>query len=106
MKENFADRLNQALTARSMKAIELADCTGISRGQISKYVSGRVAPKQGKVIVMAKCLHVSPSWLLGLSEEMDESALQELIGVAQTLTDDQIRKVTAIIRKMRKEGSL
>ena len=38
--------IKQALQMRNMKQAELADKTGIDKGQISSYISGRYKPKQ------------------------------------------------------------
>ena len=37
---NFKDRLNQALSIRNIKPVELSEITSISKSTISHYMSG------------------------------------------------------------------
>lgn len=62
---NIKDRLSEALKARNMTPAELARRSGVDKGSISRYLSGKFEPKQSAVLSMAKALNVSPSWLLG-----------------------------------------
>ena len=61
----IAQRLKLALTRANMKPIELSQITGISKSQISNYMSGRYAPKQDGIYLIAQALKVSPNWLMG-----------------------------------------
>lgn len=67
----FGKRLVKALEIRNMKPIELSERTGISRGAISSYISGRWKAKQDNIYRIASVLDVSPSWLLGFNVNMD-----------------------------------
>ena len=69
-KEDFGTRLQQALELNDMKAIELSERTGISRGALSSYISGRWKAKQGNLYLLAKALNVSPAWLMGYDVPM------------------------------------
>lgn len=71
--ETTGTRIKRALDIRHMKQIELARITGLGRGAISQYVSGKVQPKQDKVYMMAKALLVSPTWLMGYEVPMEAS---------------------------------
>ena len=62
----IAQRLKLALTRANMKPIELSQITGISKSQISNYMSGRYAPKQDGIYLIAQALKVSPNWLMGI----------------------------------------
>lgn len=62
---NIKDRLSEALKAHNMTPAELARRSGVDKGSISRYLSGKFEPKQSAVLSMAKALNVSPSWLLG-----------------------------------------
>ena len=68
--DDFKDRLLQAMTARGMRASELARRTGLSKARISQYVNGVFTPKSDAVLLMAEALKVSELWLLGKSTDM------------------------------------
>lgn len=61
-------RLEQAFAASGLTQAELARRSGIDRGSISLYLSGRYRPKADKLIRLAGALSVSPEWLSGVEE--------------------------------------
>jgi len=65
----FKDRLEQALTMRNMKPVELARLTGIGEGAISQYRKGAYKATQRNLEKIAKVLDVSIPWLMGSDEE-------------------------------------
>lgn len=71
-KTTFGKRVLAALQIRSMKQIELSEKTGISRGAISSYISGRWVAKQDNVYLIAKALNVSEAWLMGYDVPMEK----------------------------------
>ena len=71
-------RIKQALQLREMKQAELADKTGIDKGQISSYLSGRYKPKQENLSLMAVALNVSEYWLMGLDVAMEREGSEEV----------------------------
>lgn len=78
-KASTSSRLAEALQMRNMKAIDLAKETGLSRGAISQYLSGKIVPKRDNLILLAKALHVSESWLRGY--DIDESKIHKVSAV-------------------------
>ena len=58
-------RLYTALTLRHMTPAELARASGLNKSTVSRYLSGKVEPKQSAVYAMAKALGVAPAWLFG-----------------------------------------
>ena len=67
-----AERLNEILSIRNIKPVELHEKTGISKPSISQYMSGKVKPKQDRIYTMAKALEVNPVWLMGYDVPMEE----------------------------------
>lgn len=63
---SFAQRLNEAMEAKGIKAVELSEMTGISAPLISRYRNGKHEAKQTGVFHLAKALGVPPAWLMGL----------------------------------------
>lgn len=65
----IAQKIKLGLTRANMKPIDLAKKTGISKSNISNYMSGRYAPKQEGIYAIAQALGVSPNWLMGLENQ-------------------------------------
>jgi transcriptional regulator with XRE-family HTH domain len=73
----LAQRLREALTASGMKQADLVRETGLDRGSISSYLSGKYEPKQKAIYKMARALNVSESWLLGYDVPMHRTDEQK-----------------------------
>lgn len=71
------NRINEALELRNMKAVELAELTGLSQGVISSYRKQRWQPKQTALYSMAKVLDVSEMWLAGYDVPMERPLVQK-----------------------------
>ena len=65
------ERLQEALSNVKMKQIELARLTGIERGTISNYVTGKYEPKSDAINKMAIALNVNEMWLWGYDVPME-----------------------------------
>ena len=65
--DEIKNRLKEAINLKGWTASDLARYSGVSKGEISRYLKGTVIPKQSKVYAMAQALGVSPSWLLGFA---------------------------------------
>lgn len=70
----IAERLREALTAAGKKQADLVRETGLDRGSVSSYLSGKYEPKQKAIYKMAQALNVSEAWLLGFDVPMARSA--------------------------------
>ena len=69
-----AERLREILSIRDIKQVEITEKTGISKGALSSYLSGRYIPKQDNIYKLAKVLDVNPAWLMGLDVPMEMPA--------------------------------
>lgn len=67
----FKDRLNEALFAKGIRPVDLAQRAGLSEATISQYRSGYAKPKEDKVAKIADVLKVNPAWLMGLNVPPD-----------------------------------
>ena len=70
------DRLHEAMLISGKKQIDIANATGISRGTISKYLSGKFEPKSDHIAKIAKCLNCSEMWLWGYKAPRERSEKQ------------------------------
>ena len=66
-----SDRIKQAMDLRNIKQADLVEITGISKGALSSYLSGRYNPKQGNLFLLAKALDVNEAWLMGADVPME-----------------------------------
>ena len=69
--DNISSRIQQAMDIRGLKQIDLVDRTKISKGSLSSYISGRYAPKQNNIYLLAKALNVNVEWLMGADVPME-----------------------------------
>ena len=68
-----ADRIKEAMEIRSMRQADIIEKTGISKGALSSYISGKYVPKQTNTYKIAKALNVDPSWLMAYDVPMESN---------------------------------
>lgn len=73
----IAQRLKEALQIAGKKQADLVRETGLDRGSISSYLSGKYEPKQKAIYKLAKALNVNEAWLLGYDVPMARTADQK-----------------------------
>lgn len=66
-----SDRLKEAMYLSNIKQADLARLTGLSKGGISNYVTGRYEPKSDIISKLATALNVSEMWLWGYDVPME-----------------------------------
>lgn len=104
-KELLQNRLKEAMAACHIKAVELSQQTGIPKGAISYYLSGKSKPKSDRVHILAKTLDVSEAWLLGYDVPRNRSVEQkkndDLIKViAQLRSDPEFFNVVSLLAEL------
>lgn len=65
-----SERLKEAIKASGKKQIDVAKETGIDKGSISNYISGRYEPKLPAIKKLALVLDVDEMWLWGYDVPM------------------------------------
>ena len=88
--ESIAVRLRKAMDAAEKKQADLVRETGLDRGSISSYLSGKYEPKQKAIYKLASALNVSEAWLLGYDVPMHRSDAQK--------KNDQLSKLIVRMR--------
>ena len=76
-----SDRLKQAMEMKNMKQADLVRATGIDKGSISLYVSGKYSPKGDKLYKLATALGVSSAWLSGFNVSINAFQINYIIMV-------------------------
>lgn len=85
-----SERIKKGMEIRNIKQAELAGMTGISKGALSSYLSGRYVPKQNNIYLIAEALHVNAAWLMGHDAPMEHSK------AAKNITDYYYEKLNAV----------
>lgn len=116
------NRINQALEVRGMKAVELAERSGISESLIASYRKQRWQPKQTALYSMAKVLEVSEMWLAGYDVPMERPVeqvsmdklsttvntlrnnkrYQELVNAIIELDEEQLTLIENMVNQLKK----
>ena len=71
----IGNRIRKAMEIRNMRQSDIVDRTGINKGALSSYISGRYSPKQNNIYLIAKALDVSEAWLMGADVPMERTVL-------------------------------
>lgn len=88
--ETIAQRIRKAMDAKGKKQADLVRETGLDRGSISSYLSGKYEPKQKAIYKLSQALDVSEAWLLGYEVPMDRSL--------ESKKNDQLAKLVVRLR--------
>ena len=74
---SVSERLKMALKETGLRQADLVRATGIDKGSISHYVSGRYEPKSDAISKLAFVFNVSEAWLWGFDAPKDRATEQE-----------------------------
>ena len=85
------DRLREAMELRGMRAVDLVEQTGIPKGTISYYLSGKTEPKADRLYILAQVLNINEAWLLGYDVAKERSPERK--------KNDQLAKLTARMKR-------
>jgi SOS-response transcriptional repressors (RecA-mediated autopeptidases) len=69
--DTIANRIRQGMEIRNMKQVDIIERTGINKGALSSYISGKYAPKQNNIYKIAQALDVNEAWLMGHDVPME-----------------------------------
>lgn len=69
----FQERLQEAMNKKGFAQKDLVAMSGITKGAISQYISGKMTPGEEKIQQLAKALGVTEAWLKNEKEPVDIS---------------------------------
>lgn len=75
-----SERIKEGMELRGLKQADLVERTGISKGALSSYISGRYIPKQNNIYLISKALNVSEAWLMGSDVPIDRRSSDKTRG--------------------------
>ena len=71
--DSVANRLREAMYQAEKTQADLARETGISKANLSRYMTGKFDPKSDAICKLALALNVSEMWLWGCDVPMERS---------------------------------
>nr|DAJ92729.1 MAG TPA: Repressor protein CI [Caudoviricetes sp.] len=74
----LADRLKEGMSLRGLRQADIVEKTGINKGALSSYISGRYQPKQNNIFLLAKALDVNEAWLMGANVPMERATMADI----------------------------
>lgn len=74
----LADRLKEGMSLRGLRQADIVEKTGINKGALSSYISGRYQPKQNNIYLLAKALDVNEAWLMGADVPMERTTMADI----------------------------
>lgn len=86
-----ADRLKEAIQEAGKKQIDVVRETGVDKGSLSNYLSGRYEPKSDAVNRLARALDVSEMWLWGYDVPKERNTEQR--------KNDKLVHIISMLRK-------
>lgn len=90
-------RLKEAMQIRQMKQADLARSTGLAKGGISNYVTGRYEPKSDVISKLAKALNCSEMWLWGYDVPMER---QEIVSPEEPILSEGEKMLLDLFRRV------
>lgn len=76
-KNIIGKRIKDAMIKSGLKQADIVKKTGINKGALSSYLSGKYEPKQTNIYKLAKALDVTPAWLMGYNANADDKTITE-----------------------------
>ena len=105
--ETFLKRLESAMRMSNMRQVDLSKLSGIPKGQLSQYMTGKYVPKKSTLKRIADTLGVSELWLMGydvpMAAETDPETVRNQVIADITLrmqTDDQYKNAVLKLDKL------
>lgn len=82
------ERLNKVFEESGMTQTELCEKTGINKGALSSYLSGRYFPKQRALEKLSVALHVSIHYLMGFDVPKQDEVYAKLVAQLNNTKSD------------------
>ena len=97
----FSKRLRMLMDLRGVSVSRIVHDLEISKSLMSKYLSGKSAPRQDRFDQLARYFNVSHGWLMGYDCEMYSSDVKsQIIKLIETLNTEQMLELYDFIKKL------
>lgn len=95
-----AERLKERMKELELKQVDVIKLTGIDKGALSSYLSGKYEPKDKTIFKLAKALNVNEMWLWGydVPKERQERPADEEITIPASMDEKASFTADIVIR--------
>lgn len=95
-----AERLRERMKELDMKQADVVRATGIDKGALSSYLSGKYEPKDKTIFKLAKALNVDEMWLWGydVPKERKSKSLNDEVTIPASLNEKTKLAADIVIR--------
>lgn len=103
---DIGERIRFLRTSQGMTLEEVGDAVGVGKSTVRKWESGEIANmRRDKIALVAKALHVTPSYLMGWDEisdnlGSDSSAAKKLREIKEKLKTPMIKEMVQAMERM------
>ena len=103
---DIGERIRYLRTSQGMTLEEVGDAVGVGKSTVRKWESGEIANmRRDKIALVAKALHVTPSYLMGWDEiadnlGSDSPASQKLHDIKEKFKSPMIEEMTHAMQRM------
>ena len=103
---DIGERIRYLRTSQGMTLEEVGDVVGVGKSTVRKWESGEIANmRRDKIALVAKALHVTPSYLMGWDEiadnlGSDSPASKKLHEIKGKLKSPMIEEMTHAMQRM------
>ncbi len=103
---DLGERIKYLRTSQGMTLEEVGDAVGVGKSTVRKWESGQIANmRRDKIALVAKALHVTPSYLMGWDEISDNlgsdtPAAKKLREVKSQLKSPMIDEMVNAMQRM------
>lgn len=98
--DTFRERLSEAMETRDITAAELSRKSGVTKSQLSHYLSGHYEAKTTILHKLAEALNVSEAWLSGidtlLNNEIAQIPIQSNNSTQAHIVEDFVRLINKL----------
>ena len=115
---NFGEKLRNLRKSRGMTLEEVGNLVGVGKSTVRKWESGEIANmRRDKIALIAKALGVSPSYLMGWDDNVENITADEywawredlrrnpekrtMFDLTKNASRSQMREINAFIRGLR-----
>ena len=94
----IADRITQCMKEKGLKQVDIVKTTGVSKGSVSKWLSGKAKPSGESLLRLSQVLNKSEYWLLNgeypyNSYEDIDDAMDSLNAMEESYRDRYIKEL-------------
>lgn len=103
---DLGEKIKFLRTSQGMTLEEVGQAVGVGKSTVRKWESGQIANmKRDKIALVAKALHVTPSYLMGWDEiadnlDSDSPAAKKLQEIKRQFKSPMIEEMNRAMRRM------